>query len=94
MQAGYVGERPLGYVQLTGIATATAFSAVPEGAVLALITPSVQAVRWRDDGVNPTSSLGYPLAVGVELQYSAQAFTRLRFIEQVAGAILDVVFYG
>jgi len=50
-------------------------------------------VRWRDDNVAPTSSVGMPLPVGVTLQYDGD-LTMIRFIEQVAGAKLNISYYA
>jgi hypothetical protein len=83
----------LGYQQITSLAAATALT-IPAGTAFALITPQTQAVRWRDDGVDPTATIGYPLAAGSELQYAASSLTRLRFIEQVAGAALNIVYFS
>lgn len=83
----------LGYEQVTGLDTAKALT-VPAGTLLAIITPSGQSVRWRDDGTNPTSSAGYPLSVGAELQYDSTDIASLKFIETAASATLDVCYYG
>lgn len=83
----------LGYQQITSLSSATALT-VPAGTKLVLVTPQTQAVRWRDDGTDPTASVGYPLAVGAELQYSAAQFSRLKFIEQTASAAINVCYYG
>lgn len=93
MQPGYLGERSLGYVQLTSLAAATGLT-VPAGTSLILIQAQTQAVRWRDDGVDPTATVGQPLAVGVEMRYTAADSSRLKFIEQAASAALNVTFYG
>jgi hypothetical protein len=61
--------------------------------VIALITPETQAVRWRDDDVNPTASVGMPLAAGVTLQYDGD-LTKIKFIEQTAGAKINVSYYA
>lgn len=58
----------------------------------ALITPEAQAVRWRDDGIAPTASVGMPLAAGVTLQYDGD-LTKIRFIEQTGGAKLNISYY-
>lgn len=93
MESGFLAERPLGYVQITSLAAATALT-VPAGAVLALIVPEGQNVRWRDDLIDPTASVGQPLGVGEELQYTAAGLASLKFIEQAASAKLNVTFYG
>lgn len=87
------GMRQLGYQQLTSLNTATGLT-VPAGTILALCTPETQAVRWRDDGTNPTASVGQPLPVGAELRYDAGGLALVKFIEQVASAKLNVVYYG
>jgi hypothetical protein len=87
------GMRQLGYQQLTSLSAAAALT-VPAGTILAMCTPETQAVRWRDDGTSPTASVGYPLPVGAELRYDAGGLAALKFIEQVASAKLNVVYYG
>ena len=93
MQQNFSAEKALGYQQITSLSSAAALT-VPNGTILAIITPEAQAVRWRDDGTNPTATVGYPLAVGAELRYTAAQFAALRFIEQAASAKLNIVYYG
>jgi hypothetical protein len=89
----------LGYQQITSLTSATALT-VPTVDVnglncrpaIALITPETQAVRWRDDGVNPTASVGMPLAAGVTLQYDGD-LKAIRFIEQTASSKLNITYY-
>ena len=90
----------LGYQQITSLSSASNLT-VPardklgnqQQATIALITPEAQAVRWRDDGVAPTASVGMPLAVGVTLQYDGD-LTNIKFIEQVSGAKLNISYYA
>lgn len=89
----------LGYQQITTLSSATALTVPVVDAnglsakpTLALIVSETQAVRWRDDGVDPTASVGMPLAAGVTLQYDGD-LSRIRFIEQAAGAILNISYY-
>jgi hypothetical protein len=90
----------LGYQQITTLSSATGLT-VPSVDVnglscrpsIALITPEGQAVRWRDDNVNPSATVGMPLAVGVTLQYDGD-LTQIKFIEQVAGAKLNISYYS
>lgn len=90
----------LGYQQITSLSAATALT-VPAKDVnglsckpsLAMITPETQAVRWRDDGVDPTASVGMPLAAGVTLQYDGD-ISNIKFIEQTAGAKLNITYYA
>jgi hypothetical protein len=90
----------LGYQQITSLSSAQALTVPVRDAQglsvkpsLALITPLTQNVRWRDDGVNPTASVGMPLLAGVTLQYDGD-LTRLRFIETTASAELNVSYYA
>jgi hypothetical protein len=83
---------PAGYVQITGLATAKGIGPVPAGSRRAVVQAEAQAVRWRDDGTAPTASVGMTLAVGTSLTFE-QRLDLLSFIEQVAGAKLNVTFY-
>lgn len=89
----YIAERCLGYQQITNLSAATVLT-FPVGTTLALITAETQAVRWRDDGTAPTATVGYPLAAGVELRYTALGQGTLKFIEQTASAKLNITYYG
>lgn len=90
----------LGYQQITSLSASTGLT-VPEKDLnglsckpsLALITPELQAVRWRDDDVAPTASVGMPLAVGVTLQYDGD-LSKIKFIEQSSGAKLNIAYYA
>lgn len=87
---------PLGYCQLTSIDASTLVSScsggIPVGANFAVVQPEAQAIRYRDDGTAPTSSVGMPLAVGASLYY-AGALSSLRVISATSGAKLNVLFY-
>lgn len=90
----------LGYQQITSLGSAANLT-VPardkmgnkQQATIALITPEAQAVRWRDDGTAPTSTVGMPLAVGVTLQYDGD-LTNIKFIEQASGAKINISYYA
>ena len=90
----------LGYQQITSLSASTALT-VPQRDLnglagtprIAIITPETQGVRWRDDGVAPTATVGMPLAAGVTLQYDGD-LTQIRFIEQTASAKLNVTYYS
>lgn len=90
----------IGYQQITSLSASSALTVPTVDAnglsckpTLAIIIPQTQAVRWRDDRVAPTASVGMPLAAGVTLQYDGD-LTQIRFIEQVAGAVLNVTYYA
>jgi hypothetical protein len=82
----------LGYQQITSLSSSTALT-VPANATMALIVTETQGVRWRDDGVAPTASVGMPLAVGVSMSYDGD-LKAIRFIQQDASAVLNVSYYA
>jgi hypothetical protein len=82
----------LGYQQITSLSSATALT-VPTGATAALIVASTQNIRWRDDGTNPTASVGMPVLVDTYFTYDGD-LSRIRFIEQSSGAVLNVSYYA
>jgi hypothetical protein len=94
MQSNYRAETDLGYYQLTSLSGPAAIPTPPAGATMAIITAEGQNVRWRSDGTNPTSTVGYPLYVGAELVYTAANLSKLVFIEMNPSATLNIYFWG
>ena len=82
----------LGYQQITSLTSSTALT-VPAGASMAVIVPEGQALRWRDDGVAPTATVGMPVYVGAVLNYDGD-LKLIRFIQQSSGGILNVSYYA
>jgi hypothetical protein len=89
----------LGYQQITALSAATSLTVPIRDAnglsckpSFALITPLTNPVRWRDDGVAPTGSIGMPLLAGVTLQYDGD-LSKIQFIETTASAELNVTYY-
>ena len=90
----------MGYQQITNLNSATKLT-VPQKDLqglagtprIAIITPETKGVRWRDDGVAPTASVGMPLAAGVTLQYDGD-LSQIQFIEQEASAKLNITYYS
>lgn len=82
----------LGYQQITSLSAATGLTP-PQGTTMALIVAETQGVRWRDDGTNPTSSVGMPIAAGAYLNYDGD-LNRVKFIEQTASAKLNISYYA
>lgn len=85
-------KKPLGYQQITSLAAAAGLT-VPEGATIAVIVAETQAVRWRDDGTNPSGTVGVPLAVDTPLEYGGD-LSAIKFIQQTASAKLNVSYYA
>ena len=84
---------PQGYEQMTSLGTATGFTTIPANAKYAFITVSGAIVRYRDDGTAPTASLGVPIPINTQLQYFGN-LSAIEFIQESAGAVLDVAFYS
>jgi hypothetical protein len=82
----------LGYQQITSLSSAAGLTP-PQGATLALIVPETNNVRWRDDGTNPTASVGMPIYIGASLSYDGD-FNKIKFIEVTASAKLNVSYYA
>ena len=85
----------LGYQQLTSLSSASSLT-VPSGALRAYIACETQDVRFRDDGTNPTASVGQILpkaAAGANGMWYVGDLTKLKFIEVAASAKLNVTYY-
>lgn len=93
MNAGMIGEKPLGYQQITSLSAATGFT-IPAGTSYAVVQAESQPVRWRDDGTDPTATVGMRIPVGDALIYTAQTMAKIKFIEETASAKLNVSYYG
>lgn len=83
-------RQPLGYQQLALSATVAGGLTVPDGANYARIVPNA-AIRYRDDGTDPTSSVGLPVTANTAFDYSGK-LSALRLISASAVTI-DCLFY-
>jgi hypothetical protein len=81
---------PKGYHQITTLTSAVPLQA--KNARFALIQAVGQNVRWRDDGTDPTSSVGMILFAGQTLPYYGD-LKAIRLIETAASAELNVSVY-
>lgn len=92
--APYQGT-PLGYQQITAatLATAAALS-VPATATYAIIEAEAADIRWRDDGTNPTPTVGMLLYAGipVPIPFSGDLAT-VKFIRTQTTSVLNVSYY-
>jgi hypothetical protein len=89
----------MGYQQLGTLSSATGLTVparTPDGmsakANFALIVAETQNVRWRDDGVDPTASVGMLLVAGIPFQYDGD-LAKIKFIETTASAKLNISYY-
>ena len=86
----------LGYQQSTSISTSSAINlpSVPSGSVGSfLLSVETSGIRWRDDGTDPTSSVGQPVALGQAFCYGNDPHT-VRVIGQTVGATINVTYYA
>ena len=90
----------IGYQQITDLTSAVGLT-VPsldrtglnQMPTFALITPLTGNVRWRDDGVAPSATVGMPLAAGVTLQYDGN-LKGIKFINNGGTAELNISYYA
>ena len=88
-------SKVLSYVQVAAGGADAGYSVVPpDGAEYAEIAVSAQAIRWRADGTVPTATTGMPVPAGQTVIFALQQLSQLKIIAQVAGAALDITFYG
>jgi len=85
-----------GYQQIAAATTVAATPlTVPTQATIAIIQAEAQDARWRDDGVDPTASVGMILKAGEELVVNgADHLAAIKFINKSAGAILNISYYA
>lgn len=86
-----------GYQQSTSLSTSSAINlpSIPSspGPGSALISVEAAGVRWRDDGTDPTSSVGNPVSAGAALCYGNE-IGKFRVIGQTSGATINVTYYA
>jgi hypothetical protein len=80
---------PDGYVQLNP--TIAMGIGIGNGRV-ALIQALDQNVRYRDDGPDPTTSIGVRIHAGESIWYTGD-LRKIRFIEETSGAELNILVY-
>lgn len=85
----------LGYAQIALSNTAATPITPPAGTRLMLLKmDNDTAARFRDDGVDPTATVGMPLfGSGESTSYDARVNT-MSVIGTAPGAVLNVIFYG
>ena len=85
------GLAPLGYQQITSLSAAAGLT-IPTGAVIAILNAEDQDVRWRDDGTDPTATVGMVLPRGSYYTYGG-TLSALKLIEETASAKLNISYY-
>ena len=68
---------------------------VPTGSQVVMVQSEAQVIRYRDDGVAPTATVGFQLPVSQPpVQFSMKQIASLLFIQATSGAIMNLGFYG
>ncbi len=63
------------------------------GATFCYISVESAGVRYRDDGTNPTATVGMPLLAGTAGFLYSGNLAAIKFIQTTAGAAVDVSYY-
>lgn len=90
-----------GYQQVNAAGTVAAFnltlpaapSLSPTQPTYAIIQAEAFALRWRDDGTDPSTSVGMIIPAGGELRYDGD-LKKIRLINGAAGAIANISYYA
>ena len=80
---------PTGYAQVTSLASA--IDCPVPGRIVYLVAES-QGIRIRDDGTDPTTTIGFLIPAGSCFRYVGDT-SKLRIIEAAASATLNVLGY-
>jgi hypothetical protein len=85
----------LGYQQSTSLSTSSAINlpSIPAGAQSVIIDVESAGVRFRDDGNDPTSSVGRPISSGQSLCYANDPHG-IRIIGQTGSPTINVTYYA
>jgi hypothetical protein len=78
----------------TKIPAATGGSAIPDGAELAVIRVEAQNLRWRDDGVAPTATVGMLILPADQPYVYTGDLANIQLSAATAGCIVNISFYG
>lgn len=77
-----------------GLTQATAFPDGVKGADMAVVTIEDDAVRYRDDGLDPTATVGQIAAVDTSLTIrGAASLKKVKFIRVTTDADINVTYY-
>jgi len=88
------GLEALGYTQITNLAAAVGLGTIPAGTEVVMLQCETQNVRYRDDGTNPTSSVGMILVTNTIYTFTVAQLAAMKFIEAAASAKLNITYYG
>jgi hypothetical protein len=88
---------PVGYCQLTATGSAaevsTCTGGIPVGTSVAYITVETANIRWRDDGVAPTASVGMLIVAAAPVLLYQGDITKMQVIAVSGSPVIDISFY-
>lgn len=87
-------RKPAGYQQITVSSTAIGLT-IPKGAQKAVFAVEAQPLRYRNDGVDPTASVGMLCAAGVQFEmHTKEALEKFKAIRSGGtDSVLSVTYY-
>lgn len=91
-------RKPAGYRQLavsnTAVGLASATGGIPTYATRAVITVETDAIRWRDDGTDPSATVGMPVAANASFELSsAESIAAFKTIRVTTDAKINITYY-
>lgn len=94
-----LAKNPVGFRQLavssSAVALSSATGGVPANAKRAVITVETNDIRWRDDGIAPTTSVGMLAKSTTIFELpSIQSINGFKAIHASADGLIDITYYG
>ncbi len=84
-------------VSTTAVGLSSASPVLPDACNRAFITAENDAVRWRADGTDPTSSIGHVLAKNDSISFTSINYhgflKKIRFIRVTTDATLRITYF-
>lgn len=88
----YLGQRENnGFQQITDLSSVVGLTA-PSGSKLAIIQVEAQAIRYRSDGTDPSTTVGIRLAPE-DIYFYTGKMEDIKFLEVSSGAILNIEYF-
>lgn len=94
-------RKPLGYRQHTVSTTVIDLDdmtgGIPNGATFAIVTVETNAIRWRDDGVAVTTTVGTLQSAATNNQielHSSESIRNFSIVRNAADSVVSVAYYS
>jgi hypothetical protein len=86
-------KRCVGFDQFTSLGSAVGLSLRSSSVVSVLVFAEGNDLRWRDDGSDPTSTVGMLLPKDTYWEFNGD-LDKMKFIDTSTGAKLNVTYYA